>query len=119
MQAYKRRRVFAEQRPPGGTEQADKLPLLDCADLRPCLFQLVEQPGCSSSQHSVISSQPNLLPQRTRRTQRKSGDWVIGPSENKPTTEARRRRENQDSPVSSSAFSFPPCFKSVGFLLFG
>src|SRR5438445_2124458 len=81
MKAYEGPRVFPERDAASGAEQAAKLPFFDCADLRPCLFQLVEPPGCVVIQHVVFSIQSNLLPQRTRKTQRESVDWVTGASE--------------------------------------
>src|SRR6476619_8169619 len=79
MQAYKRRCVFAESHAPGSFEQADKLQLLDCADLRPCLFQLVEQPGCADCGHELTRT---FLPQRTQGTQRQAWPRVNSSSPN-------------------------------------
>jgi hypothetical protein len=51
MKADQRLCVVAKLGAARSGEQVDKLPFFDCADLRPCLFQLVEQPGCVSIYH--------------------------------------------------------------------
>jgi hypothetical protein len=68
MKANQRLCVAAELGPARSGERADDFPLVDCADLRPCLFQLVEQPGCFVCWHELTRT---FLPQRTRRTQRR------------------------------------------------